>query len=113
MSCQRGDLRHARVSPHDDLIQRVSVGTNDLVDVLRPHEVTHLFSNKQQTEEMSKHAFRSKVRTLKGQYKAISTCKTGVPAIHQDDVAAIATGVPQSALPVFLAFSRNFHETKL
>lgn len=42
VSRECGDLRHARVPPHDDLVQRVAVRADDLVDVLRPHEVAHL-----------------------------------------------------------------------
>lgn len=42
VSRQCGDFRHAGVPPDDDLVQRVAVRADDLVDVLRPHEVAHL-----------------------------------------------------------------------
>lgn len=38
-----GDLGHAGISPHDDLVKGVPVRAHDLVDILRPHQVAHLF----------------------------------------------------------------------
>lgn len=42
VSCECGDLGHARIPPHDDLVQGVAVCADDFVDILGPHEVTHL-----------------------------------------------------------------------
>ena len=39
---ERREFRHRRIPPHDDLILRVPVRGHELVDVLTPHEVTHL-----------------------------------------------------------------------
>jgi hypothetical protein len=38
-------LGHRRVAPHDDLILRVAVGRDELVDVLRPAQITNLQGN--------------------------------------------------------------------
>ena len=39
---QRRQLGHRGIPPHDDLVLRVPVRADQLVDVLAPHQVTHL-----------------------------------------------------------------------
>ena len=46
-------LGHRRVAPHDDLILRVAVGRDELVDVLRPAQITNLQGNERQRAAMS------------------------------------------------------------
>jgi hypothetical protein len=41
-------LGHRRVAPHDDLILRVAVCRDELVDVLRPAQITNLQSKERQ-----------------------------------------------------------------
>ena len=42
VAAQRSDLGHARVAPDDDLVLRVAVRRDELVDSARPAEVAHL-----------------------------------------------------------------------
>ena len=42
MPRESGDFSHRRISPHDDLVEGISVGGHDFVDCFGPHEVAYL-----------------------------------------------------------------------